>query len=94
MTILLANKEFKGQWILAETGGSVGIAAMTENSGTSMATATGVLVGLPTGGNGSILASASDGTNLRCLFNFSEINLKGTGTCRDNKGEMYDLQIH
>jgi hypothetical protein len=50
-------------------------------------------VGLPTGGNGSYIGVARDGTTLRCMFTFSEWNLKGMGECQDSLGEFYDLQI-
>jgi len=93
ITISMGNKEFSGQWILVESGGSAGIATVAGSSGTERAASTGVVVGLPTGGNGSVLAAAADGTTLRCTFYFSEWNLKGTGVCQDNKGETYDLQV-
>lgn len=93
ITISLGGKVFQGQWAYMETGGSVGLGTATAVSGTQVATATGTFVGLPTGGGGSVLATAADGTTLRCTFNFSDWNLKGIGVCQDNKGEMYDLQI-
>jgi hypothetical protein len=93
ITITLGGKDYKGRWVYVETGGSVGLTTATAFSGTQSATATGTVVGLPTGGNGSVSAAASDGSVLRCVFNFSEWNLKGVGVCQDNKGETYDLQI-
>jgi hypothetical protein len=91
--ITLAGKVYRGRWALMETGGSVGVGTSTAYSGSETATATGVFAGLPTGGNGTVLAAASDGSALRCTFNFSEWNLKGIGVCKDNRGETYDLQI-
>ena len=93
IAITLGGKIFEGRWVYAESGGSAGIATATSVSGTQTATATGTFIGLPTGGNGTVMAAASDGTTLRCTFYFSEWNLKGTGVCQDNKGETYDLQI-
>jgi hypothetical protein len=93
ITIALGGKEYKGQWVYMEAGGSVGLSTATAFSGTQSATATGTMIGLPTGGNGSVSAAASDGSVLRCAFDFSEWNLKGVGVCQDNKGETYDLQI-
>jgi hypothetical protein len=52
------------------------------------------MIGLPTGGNGSVLASAPDGSALRCVFQYSEWGSTGVGVCEDNRGEMYDLQIN
>lgn len=93
ITITLGGKAFRGRWVYVETGGSVGLGAATSSSGTRATTTTGTFVGLPTGGNGTVMAAASDGMTLRCTFYFSEWNLKGTGVCQDNKGETYDLQI-
>jgi hypothetical protein len=94
ITIALNGKTYEGQWVYMEAGGSVGIGTATAVSGAHVATAVGSVVGLPTGGNGNVVAAAVDGSTLRCNFNFSEWDLKGIGTCQDNKGETYDLQIH
>ena len=93
IAINLAGKVYKGRWILMETGGSAGLSTATAFSGTQSATATGTFLGLPTGGNGTVSAVAPDGSVLRCVFDFSEWNLKGVGVCQDNHGELYDLQI-
>ena len=93
ITITLGGKLFRGRWVYIETGGSVGIGTTLASSETQTASATGTFVGLPTGGNGNVMAAASDGSTLRCTFNLSEWNLKGAGVCQDNKGETYDLQI-
>ena len=93
ISITLGGKIFQGRWVYAQSGGSIGIATASGFSGTRAGTATGTFVGLPTGGNGSVMAAASDGTTIRCTFYFSEWDLKGTGVCQDNRGETYDLQI-
>jgi hypothetical protein len=93
ITITLGGKEYKGQWVYVESGGSAELSIATAFSGTQSVTATGTAIGLPTGGNGSVSVATSDGSVLRCAFNFSEWNLKGVGVCQDNKGETYDLQI-
>jgi hypothetical protein len=93
ITITLGGKKFQGRWVYMESGGSIGIGTSTVSAGSASAAATGTFVGLPTGGNGSVMASTSDGSVLRCVFNFSEWDLRGVGVCQDNKGETYDLQI-
>lgn len=94
ITITLGGKTYEGQWVYVEDGGSVGLGTTTAVSGTRTATAVGSFVGLPTGGNGNVVAAAADGSTLHCTFEFSEWDLKGVGTCKDNRGETYDLQIH
>ena len=94
ITIAMGGKEYRGRWNLVETGGSAGFGVVNGYSGSQQTTATGTFVGLPTGGNGSVMAGASDGSTLRCNFYFSEMNLKGSGVCQDNRGETYDLQVN
>jgi hypothetical protein len=94
IAITLGSKVYTGQWVYAPGGGSVGIGTATAFSGGQSATATSTFIGLPTGGPGSVLASAPDGSTLRCSFTFSEFGHTGIGACQDNKGEIYDLQIN
>ncbi|MGH2410846.1 MAG: hypothetical protein ACRDGS_10840 [Chloroflexota bacterium] len=93
ITINLGGKAYTGRWVYAPGGGAVGFGTATAYSGGQTATATSTFVGLPTGGPGTILASAADGSTLRCAFTFSEMGRTGIGRCEDDKGEMYDLQI-
>jgi hypothetical protein len=93
ITFALGSETYTGRWIYMEQGGSVGFGTATAYSGGQTATANGMFVGLPTGGGGTYIGSAPDGSTLRCTFAFSEWNLKGLGSCHDSKGEIYDLQI-
>ncbi len=93
ISIQLAGKTYTGRWVYAPGGGSIGFGTASAFSGTQSATATSTFVGLPTGGNGSVLASAPDGSTLRCAFEYSEWGSTGVGVCQDGKGEVYDLQI-
>lgn len=93
ITVALGGKEFRGRWAYMETGGTAGFGMASTSSGMRTATATGTFIGLPTGGNGTVMAAATDGSALRCVFDFSEWNLKGVGVCQDNRGAIYDLQI-
>lgn len=93
ITVTLGGKVFQGRWIYVQGGASLGLGAASAFSGTQSATASGMFIGLPTGGNGTIIAAASDKSTLKCSFYFSEWNLKGTGVCQDSGGETYDLQI-
>jgi hypothetical protein len=91
--ITLGNKIYRGRWVYMETGGNADVGLASGYSGGHTATATGAFLALPTGGNGTVVAAASDGSTLRCTFDFSEWNLKGIGVCQDSNGEIYDLQI-
>ena len=94
ITIQLGGKDYVGRWVYMQAGGSLSLGSATAFDGGQVSTASGTFVGLPTGGNGNIMAAAADGATLSCVFNFSEWNLKGVGVCRDNKGETYDMQIN
>jgi hypothetical protein len=94
IAITLGPRTYTGRWIYAAQGGSVGFGTATGFAGGQTATASGTFVGLPTGGNGTVLASASDGSTLRCVFNYSEWSTAGSGVCQDSHGEMFDMQIN
>jgi len=94
ISIDLGGKVYTGRWVYAPGGGSIGFGTATAFSGGQTATANSTVIGLPTGGNGTVLASAPDGSELRCAFNYSEWGSTGVGVCEDSKGETYDLQIN
>lgn len=94
MAITLGPRLYSGRWVYAATGGGTSFGTATSFSGGQTATATGTFVALPTGGNGTVIASAPDGTQLRCAFNYSELSDAGTGVCQDSTGQIFDMQIH
>jgi hypothetical protein len=77
LTIELAGRNYTGRWLYSANGGAV----------------IGSDVVKPTSGEGSILASVSDGSRLRCNCTYSLETSTGIGACQDNRGEIYDLQI-
>lgn len=93
-SINLGQKTFTGRWVFASEGGGVTLSSGQAFSGAQTATFSGTGITLPGGGNGSVIASAPDGTGLRCQFNYSSMSETGLGICQDSLGEMYDLQIH
>jgi hypothetical protein len=92
--IALAGKTYSGTWVYVSDGGAVAFSNGFATSGLATATATGTIAALPTGGGGTILASAGDGSTLRCQFQYNQLGASGIGVCQDNKGGSYDLQIH
>jgi hypothetical protein len=91
--IALSGKTYSGSWVYVANGGAAGLAVGSASSGLATATATGTMVAMPTGGGGTILASAPDGATLRCQFQYNQIGNTGIGSCQDNKDGQYDLQI-
>ena len=91
--IALGGKSYKGTWVYVASGGAVGFGTGTAFSGTASATATSTMMAIPTGGGGTILASAEDGSSLRCQFSYNSMSRSGAGVCQDNHNATYDLQI-
>jgi len=90
----LGGKTYTGQWVYAPTGGAVGVGTTSGFVGGQPAMATSTVSAMPASGPGSVIASAPDGSSLRCTFTYSEWGATGMGVCQDNKGELYDLQIN
>lgn len=93
VTIVLKGKTYTGRWVYVSGAGSVGLSTATVASGLPTATGTGMAVGLPSGGNGIVDATASDGSSLHCLYQYSAWSRSGAGICKGSDGEIYDLQI-
>jgi hypothetical protein len=52
-----------------------------------------VTVDNPSGGEAKALLQAADGSGLRCDFRGMASSRTGGGTCQDDKGLLYDVQI-
>ena len=92
-TISLRGKQYVGRWVYVAEGGSAAYGTATIFSGGQTAVASGTSMSVPTQGGGSVIASASDGSTLRCRYSFSAISRSGVGVCQGSGGEVYDLQI-
>jgi hypothetical protein len=93
ITVDIAGTKYVGRWLHMMSGGAVSFGTATAFSGGRTATAMGSFSAVPAQGNGSIIASADDGTQLRCAFDFNALSQSGMGVCQDSRNEVYDLQI-
>jgi hypothetical protein len=93
VAIVLKGKTYTGRWVYMSGTGTVGLSTATVSSGLHTATGTGMAVGLPSGGNGIVDATASDGSSLHCAYQYSAWSRSGVGMCKGSDGEIYDLQI-
>ncbi len=91
--IELAGKTYRGTWVYVANGGAIGFGTATAFSGVASATASGMMLSESTAGGGTILASAEDGSTLRCQFTYNQMGATGVGMCQDSLGGTYDLQI-
>lgn len=89
VSITLGGRTYNGSFVYV-AGGSFMLGSVTGSGGTF---ATGSGIAMSASGNGNILASSTDGHNLRCVFNYSQWSKGGTGVCEDDDGSTYDLQI-
>jgi hypothetical protein len=93
MSISLGDKLYSGRWVYVSAPGMVSVGTATSVSGLRSVSTTGTGYGIPTGGQGSMILAAADGSSLHCTFSYSGWTSTGVGECQDNVGGMYDLQI-
>lgn len=97
VTITIEDKTYTGTWIPTtpdRTTGTVaaGVGFGTRHGGIGFGTAP-VVVDNPSGGESKALLQAADGSGLRCDFKGTSSGRSGGGTCTDDKGLIYDVQI-
>ena len=90
----LDGKVYHGRWGYMKDGGSSGFGSAYATTGAQSATASGSFSSIPASGGGTILASAPDGSILRCRFSYNDWSASGLGACQNNRGGTYDLQIN
>jgi hypothetical protein len=93
ISLVLKGKTYTGRWVYMSGGGSLNLTTATVVSGPHTASGTGMAVGLPSGGNGTMNLTAPDGSSLRCVYDYSAWSRSGVGLCQGSDGEMYDVQI-
>lgn len=91
VTLTINGKTYTGRWVYVSGSGSLNLATATVVSGSHVGSTTGMAVGLPSGGNGTMNLKAPDGSTLRCVYDYSEWSSSGVGVCQGNDGEVYDV---
>ena len=96
LTIQIEDKVYSGTWVAstpATTSGYVsgGFGWYGRRGGIGFGGGP-VVVDNPTGGESKALLQAADGSGLRCDFR-GTARASGGGTCQDDKGLVYDVQI-
>ena len=97
VSITIEDKTYTGTWIATtpeRTTGTVaaGVGFGSRHGGIGFGTAP-VVVDNPSGGESKALLQAADGSGLRCDFKGTSSGRSGGGTCLDDKGLIYDVQI-
>ncbi len=92
VTVSVGERLYTGNWVVAQpapqTGFSIGGAFGSRRAGVG----TSVIVTNPAGTEAKALLRAGDGSGLRCDFVGVHTG-SGGGTCQDDKGLVYDVQI-
>jgi len=94
VSIELKGQTYTGHWVYMANGGMVGVGTAAAFSGVHSAYGTNTMVASSTMGGGTLLASAPDGSQLRCTYSYNSLGKSGIGECQDSSGETYDLQIN
>ena len=92
VNILIDGKKYSGSWVQTAPGQTtsyVSGGAGWRRGGIGAS----VTVDNPTGGEAKALLQAADGSGLRCDLQGMVSGRSGGGTCQDDKGLIYDVQI-
>jgi hypothetical protein len=95
VTVTIAGKVYTGTWVLAAADRSnayvTGGIGFGRRSGVGVGSV--ITVDSPDAGEAKALLRAADGSGLRCDFRGIAGGRGGGGTCQDDKGLVYDVQI-
>lgn len=97
VSITIEDRTYTGTWVMTTPDRttatiSAGFGWGTRRGGIGFGTAP-VIVENPSGGESKALLQAADGSGLRCDFRGTGTGRSGGGTCQDDKGTVYDVQI-
>jgi tetratricopeptide (TPR) repeat protein len=100
-TALIAGEQYSGPWVFSAQGGgmSVGFGGMsgTAYSGAKAAsfygTGNSFSVNNSAQGNGLLNMTGSNGSFIKCVFDYNKSSNSGIGKCQRNDGRIYDLTI-
>lgn len=95
VTVTIDNKTYTGTWVYAAPDRATAYVSGGVGWGWRRfgGIGTTVTVDNPSGGEAKALLRAADGSGLRCDFRGMAYGRSGGGTCQDDKGLLYDVQI-
>ena len=92
VAISIGERTYRGNWVVAQPPPQTGFAFGGVFGGRRSGLGTSVIVSNPPGTEAKVLLRAEDGSGLRCDF-IGVHTASGGGTCQDDKGLVYDVQI-
>ncbi|MDH4094379.1 MAG: hypothetical protein OEV81_06265 [Betaproteobacteria bacterium] len=93
VTIAIGERTFKGTWVVSRPPPTTGIAIGGGFGTYGRRMGTTVVVDAQAGTDAKALLRAADGSGLRCDFRGVHGAGAGSGTCQDDRGLTYDVQI-
>ena len=95
VTISIENEVYTGTWVYTAANQSSGYVTGGIGFGTRRGFGLGSVVAVdnPQGSQAKALLKAADGSGLRCDLQGMAPGRGGGGTCQDDKGLVYDVQI-
>jgi hypothetical protein len=92
VTISIGERTYRGSWVVATPPPSTGFVLGGIFGSSRSGIGTSVVMDNPAGTEAKALLRADDGSGLRCDFK-GVTSGSGSGTCQDDKGLVYDVQI-
>jgi hypothetical protein len=93
VTVVIGERTYKGTWVVSRPPPSTGIAVGGAFGPYWRGMGTTVTVDAQAGTDAKALLRASDGSGLRCDFRGVHGAGAGGGTCLDDTGLVYDVQL-
>jgi len=92
VSVTIAERTYRGNWVVTQPPPSTGFAIGGIFGSRRSGIGTTVVLDQAAGTDAKALLRADDGSGLRCDFKGATSG-SGGGTCQDDKGLVYDVQI-
>jgi hypothetical protein len=92
VTVTIGERTYRGNWLVAQPPPTTGLVIGGIFGSRRSGIGTSVVVDNPAGTEAKALLRSDDGSGLRCDFKGVHSG-SGGGTCQDDKGLVYDVQI-
>jgi hypothetical protein len=92
LRVTIGERSYEGTWVVSDPGPTTGFVVGGVFGGRRSGVGTSVIVDNPLGSEAKALLRSADGKGLRCDFK-GVTGTAGSGTCQDDQGLMYDVQL-
>lgn len=92
VTISIGERTYRGDWVVAQPSPTAGVVIGGMIGSRRSGIGTSVVIDQSAGTEAKALLRSADGSGLRCDFRGVHSN-SGGGSCQDDQGLVYDVQI-